>query len=143
LHKACGVNGGNEEVVGVLLAAGADVNLVTNSSYKWTAFHCAAANNAGLGVVTQLVQAGVDTNGIISTSINAVDYSGDTALHYIAQCGDGLWPGGDNERIGMAHYLLQHGAQPSLIIKDKVNTHTHTHTHTHMHIHTFTLNLHN
>ena len=104
----------NEEVVGVLLAAKADVNL-KHSDSGYTALHYAALLNAGLSVVTKLIEA---------KAVNAVDNNNATALHELSNWGNGVYWAGDDDglnkdRIAMADHLLAHGAQPSLTIKNK------------------------
>ena len=100
-------------MVAALLAAKADVHLTSNTPDKSTALLIACYYNAGLKVVKKLVEAGSD---VVAT--NSMGYN---ALHSFVRTDhvdDQRWPGGEKERIAMAEYLLQHGAQPCLSIKE-------------------------
>ena len=103
MHNACAVKD-NDEVIGLLLAAKADVNF-KRTDIGYTALHYASLNNAGLSVVTKLVEAGAH--------VNAVDKLNNTALHLLTLSIET----GEKMRIAIVDYLHTHGAQPSLSMK--------------------------
>lgn len=83
---------GHAEIVGDLLAHGADVRAVSRNPMRLQALHSAAAGRH-LPVVRALVERGAD--------VNACQQQGFTALHAAADNGD----------VEMVRLLLQHGAQ--------------------------------
>jgi len=129
LHCACEEKD-NEAVVSALLTAKANVRLVTKDSYERTALLRATHYNAGLKVVKMLIEAGSGTNKPSRTVCEGGNFHDEdlasaidtffaySALHWLC-AHDKCW-NGERERIAMASYLLQHGAQPSLTFRNKM-----------------------
>jgi len=101
LHIACGVNY-NDEVIDVLLAAKADVNLADNETGA-TALHFAAEFNAGVKVINKLLGAGAD---IIAIGEMGIGNTASAALlmHRLAPAplNDCIGVGAGQDEAGMA-----------------------------------------
>ena len=91
LHFAAFV--GQEQCVGILLQAGADVNLLSTNENRNTPLHAALAGRGSMAIVEALIEAGAD--------VNAVGALGTTPLHVAAARGS----------AEMIELLARHGAR--------------------------------